>query len=126
MSKHQLEIRCDRRHLHWFQRFWEDQQIYKQEPQKYSSALFTLRSARLLWREQQEKGNPWDIHQLYLQCSLDTRFWTVEGTQEIANLKINQTKEKLETIQAKSVLNSNQKADQKRKQSSLERIQNPF
>lgn len=111
ISKHQFEIRCDRRHLHWFQRFWEDRQIYKQDPTKYSSALFTLRSARLLWRENKGKGNPWDIHTLYLQCSLDTRFWTVEGTQEIAQTKITQTKEKLEKIQAKPVLNSNQEAD---------------
>ncbi len=126
LSKHQFELRCDRRQLHWFQRFWEDQQTYKQDSSKYSSALFTLRSARILWREEQGKGNPWEVHKLYLQCSIDTRFWTAEGTNQIAQEKSQKTKEKIDKHQEKSELTPNQLADQKRKESSLARINTSY
>ncbi|MDJ0728743.1 MAG: type V CRISPR-associated protein Cas12k [Crocosphaera sp.] len=97
----EFEIRCDRRHLPWFQRFWEDQEIKSSNNNKHSSALFVLRSARLLWREEQGKGDPWNIHTLYLQCSVETQLWTEAGTKQVqtekmADLKSNRLRMKPE------------------------------
>ncbi len=97
----EFEIRCDRRHLPWFQSFWEDQEIKSSNNNKHSSALFVLRSARLLWREGQGKGDPWNIHTLYLQCSVETQLWTEAGTKQVqtekmADLKSNRLRMKPE------------------------------
>lgn len=55
LSKHIFQIYCDRRQLHWFQRFLEDQQIKKEGKNIHSSGLFTLRSAKLAWKEDEKK-----------------------------------------------------------------------
>ncbi|ACK66979.1 conserved hypothetical protein [Rippkaea orientalis PCC 8801] len=83
----EFEIRCDRRHLPWFQRFCKDQEI-KANNDQHSSALFVLRSARLIWREGQGKEDPWKIHQLYLQCSVETQLWTEAGTKQVQSEKM--------------------------------------
>ncbi|MEG3440229.1 type V CRISPR-associated protein Cas12k, partial [Pannus brasiliensis CCIBt3594] len=85
-----FEVRCDLRHLDWFNRFWEDQEFRANNEERYSSGLFLLRSARLLWREGKGKGNPWDVNPLYLQCSIDTRLWTEEGTRQVQHQKISE------------------------------------
>jgi len=126
LGKHKFEIRCDRRHLHWFQRFYEDQQIQKQGKDQHSSALFTLRSARLLWRENEGNGAPWLLHTLYLQCTLDTRFWSAEGTNQIAEEKAVSVEKTLDRLKNKETLNQNQQAYQKRQQSILDKIITPF
>ncbi|MGF1489670.1 MAG: type V CRISPR-associated protein Cas12k [Prochloraceae cyanobacterium] len=126
-KQHQFEIRCDKRQLCWFQRFFEDEKILRRDREQYSSALFTLRSARLLWREgKKDKDNPWEIHTLYLQCSVDTRFWTAEGTKQIASDKFGTVQEILNNLKEKAELTPSQVAYQKRQQSTFTRIKNPF
>ncbi len=49
---------------------------------EYSSALFTLRSARIVWREKEGKGEPWNRNHLSLHCTIDTQLWTAEGTEQ--------------------------------------------
>ncbi len=82
LSEHTFQIYCDSPQLHWFQRFLEDQQIKKDSKNQHSSALFTLRSGRISWQEEEGKGEPWNIHHLTLYCCVDTRLWTEEGTNE--------------------------------------------
>ena len=84
LSEHTFKIYCDRRQLHWFQHFLEDQRIKKEgKDSSHSSGLFTLRSAKLAWQEDQKKntGKPWNDNRLVLFCTVDTRFWSAEGTQ---------------------------------------------
>lgn len=47
LGEHIFEVYCDRRQLHWFQRFLEDQQIKRSGKAQYSSGLFTLCSGCL-------------------------------------------------------------------------------
>lgn len=61
LSEHTFQIYCDSRQLHWFQRFLEDQQIKKNSKNQHSSALFTLRSGRISWQEEEGKGELWNI-----------------------------------------------------------------
>ena len=126
MSDLKFEIYCDKRQLKWFQRFYEDQQIKKSSKNQHSSALFTLRSGRILWQEGKGKGEPWDINRLTLQCTLDTRFWTQEGTEEIKQEKADEIAEFLIRMNEKDDLTKNQEAFIKRKQSTLEKLNNPF
>jgi hypothetical protein len=88
LGKHIFEIYCDQRQLKWFQRFYEDQQIKQGSKNQHSSALFTLRSGRLIWEDGQGKGDPWNVNRLALHCTLDTRFWTEEGTAQIQQEKV--------------------------------------
>lgn len=126
-----FEIYCDSRHLHWFKRFLEDQQIKKNSKNQYSSSLFTLRSGRIAWQSAEGKGKPWNINHLTLSCTVDTRLWTAEGSQLVAEEKaleitksITRTKEK--ETKEKIKLNDNQLAYIKRKDATLTRISNPF
>ncbi|MDJ0682860.1 MAG: type V CRISPR-associated protein Cas12k, partial [Xenococcaceae cyanobacterium MO_167.B52] len=81
LSDHKFQIYCDHRQLHWFQRFLEDQQIKKEGKDSHSSGLFTLRSAKLAWKKDKHQGEPWNANRLVLYCTVDTRFWSAEGTQ---------------------------------------------
>lgn len=126
ISDLKFEIYCGKRQLKWFQRFYEDQQIKKSSKNQYSSALFTLRSGRIFWQEGKGKGQPWDIHHLTLQCTLDTRFWTQEGTEQVKQEKADEIAEILARMNEKSDLTKNQQAFIKRKQSTLDRLNNPF
>ncbi|ACK66236.1 conserved hypothetical protein [Rippkaea orientalis PCC 8801] len=121
-----FEIYCDQRQLKWFQRFYEDQQAKKGSKNQHSSALFTLRSGRILWQEGNEKGQPWNIHRLILQCTLDTRLWTQEGTEEVKQEKAEEIAKVLTSMNEKGDLTKNQQAFIKRKQSTLDKLENPF
>ncbi len=87
LGKHSFDVYCDQRHLKWFERFHEDQTLKKIGKGQHSSALFTLRSGRIAWQEGKGKGEPWNVHRLILYCTVDTRFWTEEGTQLIRQEK---------------------------------------
>ncbi|MDM3855433.1 MAG: type V CRISPR-associated protein Cas12k [Aphanizomenon gracile PMC649.10] len=126
LSEHTFQIYCDSRQLHWFQRFLEDQQIKKNSKNQHSSALFTLRSGRISWQEEQGKGEPWNIHHLTLYCSVDTRLWTEEGTNLVKEEKAEEIAKTITQTKAKGDLNDKQQAHLKRKNSSLARINNPF
>ena len=126
ISDLKFEIYCDKRQLKWFQHFYEDQQIKKASKNQHSSALFTLRSGRILWQEGKGKGPPWEVHRLTLQCTLDTRFWTQEGTEKVKQEKADEIAVILKRMNEKGELTKNQQAFIQRKQSSLDRLKNPF
>jgi hypothetical protein len=98
-----FEVYCGRRQLPIFQHFFKDYQLSLQsnnkdndQTEKYSSGLFILRSAHILW-EQQESQNryrsdtllpqtadePWNTNQLYLHCAIETDLLTAEGTSKV-------------------------------------------
>lgn len=126
LSEHIFEIYCDQHQLRWFQRFYEDQQIKKASKNQHSSALFTLRSARFLWIEDEGKGQPWNIHHLILQCTIDTRLWTAEGTEQVRQEKAEEIAQVLTRMNEKGDLNEKQQAFIKRKNSTLAKLDNPF
>lgn len=126
LSEHTFEVYCDKRQLHWFQRFLEDQQIKRDSKNQHSSSLFTLRSGRIVWQEQEGKGDPWNVHRLTLYCSIDTRLWTHEGTEQVRDEKAAKIAKTLTAMKEKGNLNEKQQAFIKRKNSTLARINNPF
>jgi transposase len=126
LSEHSFQVYCDSRQLHWFQRFLEDQQIKKNSKNEHSSSLFTLRSARIAWQEEEGKGDPWEINHLTLYCSVDTRLWTTEGTNQVREEKAEEIAKTISNTKAKGDLNEKQQAHIKRKNSTLDRINNPF
>ena len=105
MSAYNFEVFCNKRQLHWFERFYEDFQLHKQNRNLFPGGLNTLRSASLIWKESKEKEGqntkPWLKNKLYLHCSADTALWTQEGTEKIRQQKLraNQTSlSRLETF----------------------------
>ncbi|MEH1902095.1 MAG: type V CRISPR-associated protein Cas12k [Nostoc sp.] len=126
LSEHSFQVYCDFRHLHWFQRFLEDQQIKKNSKNQHSSSLFTLRSGRIAWQEEEGKGDPWNVNRLTLYCSVDTRLWTTEGTNQVREEKAEEIAKNITNTKAKGDLNEKQQAHIKRKNSTLDRINNPF
>lgn len=95
LAEYKFEIQCDRRQLHWFKRFLEDQETNKNQKKKeYSTALFTLRSGHLVWHEGKGNDAPWNKHHLNLHCAVDTRLWTAEGTAQVVNEKVTKLAEK--------------------------------
>ncbi|HYX18915.1 MAG TPA: type V CRISPR-associated protein Cas12k [Nostoc sp.] len=126
LGKLTFEIYCDKRHLHYFQRFLEDQEIKRNSKNQYSSSLFTLRSGRLAWLSGEQKGEPWKVNQLNLYCALDTRMLTNEGTQQVIEEKVTKINKILVKQKQKDDLNPQQQASITRHQSTLDRIHNPF
>ena len=130
LGKLKFEVYCDKRHLHLFRLFIEDQEIKHQGRNQHSSSLFLLRSARISWSEKPGKGKPWNLNRLHLFCSIDTRMLTAEGTQQVIEEKVADVKNKLAKAKQKEIelgeLNSKQQANVKRKESTLARINTPF
>ncbi|MBD2242367.1 type V CRISPR-associated protein Cas12k [Nostoc sp. FACHB-888] len=126
LSEHSFQVYCDSRQLHWFKRFLEDQQIKKNSKNQHSSSLFTLRSGRIAWQEEEGKGDPWKVNHLTLYCSVDTRLWTTEGTNQVKEEKAEEIAKTITNTKAKGDLNEKQQAHIKRKNSTLDRINNPF
>ncbi|WP_204136968.1 type V CRISPR-associated protein Cas12k [Halomicronema sp. CCY15110] len=128
LSEHTFEIYCDQRQLHWFQRFLEDQQIKKDNKGERSSSLFTLRSGRILWKPHSEasKSTPWTANHLTLQCSVDTRLWTAEGTEQVRQEKATSIAKIVAGTKAKGNLNQKQQDFITKREKTLELLQNPF
>lgn len=126
LGEHTFQIYCDRRHLHWFQRFLEDQQLKRSHRNQHSSSLFTLRSGRIAWQEGQEKNVPWNAHHLILYCTVDTRLWTAEGTEQVRTEKAAAIAQQMSKTKEKGDLNEQQQAFLKRGQSTLARINSDF
>ena len=126
LGEYTFEVYCDKRQLHWFQRFLEDQQIKRDSKNQHSSSLFTLRSGRIAWQEGDGKGDPWSVHRLTLYCSIDTRLWTHEGTEQVRDEKASEIAKTLTAMKEKGDLNEKQQAFIKRKNSTLARINNSF
>ncbi|MEW5856247.1 MAG: type V CRISPR-associated protein Cas12k, partial [Cyanobacteriota bacterium] len=126
LGEHTFQIYCDQRQLKWFQRFYEDQEIKQASIDQHSSSLFTLRSGRIAWSEGTDKGDPWNIHYLTLYCTVDTRFWTAEGTEQVRQEKAADIANTLTKMKEKGDLNEKQQAFVQRKNSTLTRLKNPF
>lgn len=126
LSEYTFEVYCDKRQLHWFQRFLEDSLIKRDSKNQHSSSLFTLRSGRIVWQEQEGKGDPWNVHRLTLYCSIDTRLWTHEGTEQVHDEKAAEIAKTLTAMKEKGNLNEKQQAFTKRRNTTLARINNPF
>ncbi|WP_069791082.1 type V CRISPR-associated protein Cas12k [Cyanobacterium sp. IPPAS B-1200] len=129
LGGHLFTIYCDSRQLSYFRRFYEDQGLKKSHKDKFSSALFTLRSILLLWKEDKTnktKGEPWQINRLYLHCTLETDCWTVEGTQVVAQRKQKEVLNIIDGMKEKDDLRDTQKKFIQSKQTSLARLNNIF
>ncbi|MDZ8185785.1 MAG: type V CRISPR-associated protein Cas12k [Nostoc sp. ChiSLP02] len=126
LSEHSFQVYCDSRQLQWFQRFLEDQQIKHNSKNQHSSSLFTLRSGRIAWQQEEGKGEEWKVNRLTLYCSVDTRLWTAQGTNLVREEKAEEIAKTITQTKAKGELNEQQLAHIKRKNSSLARINNPF
>ncbi|MGA7935489.1 MAG: type V CRISPR-associated protein Cas12k [Kovacikia sp.] len=144
-----FKIQCDRRQLPIFRQFLTNYQLHFQTPEKerFSQALFVLKSAQLIWRpdtqthrhksgsknqSQSFETKPWQTHRLYLHCNIDTRLLTTEGTEEVrqqtrqATLKNLKGREALTEKQLQELeLTANQRSHVKRLQSTLARLDNP-
>lgn len=103
LSEHTFEIYCNSRHLHWFQSFLSDQEIKKKSKNQHSSSLFTLRSGRIAWQQGDSKGEPWNVHHLTLYCSVDTRLWTAQGTNQVRKEKAEAIAQNITKTKAKLV-----------------------
>ena len=111
LAKHTFEVFCHNRQLHWFQRFYEDYQLYRQHKKQIPAGLITLRSASLIWKqgESEDSEKPWLTNKLYLHCSVETELWTEEGTEQIRQQKIAKTQQKINKwLEAKSLSNNQQ------------------
>lgn len=121
-----FKVYCDRRQLPIFRLFatdWETNKKLHRE-RKSSLGLFALRSAKLIWREdeqllykkrsskqassdeagassEQELVPPWKSHRLYLHCSIDPDWLTAEGIEKVQSRKIIQTKKTLDNARKK-------------------------
>lgn len=125
LSEHTFQIYCDQRQLPWFQRFLEDQQT-KRASKQHSSALFALRSARISWKPNDRKGHPWDTHYLTLSCTVDTRLWSAEGTDEVRQEKAADIAQVLTRLNEKESLSDTQEGYARRLNSTLEKLNNPY
>lgn len=121
-----LSIYCDRRHLHWFQRFYEDHKTLKDSKGKKSEGLLTLRSVKLHWQLGEGQGEPWNIHHLKLSCTVDPNLWTQEGTQQVSLKKIESCRQKVAALDDKDELSTTQQSFRRRLQSSVERLQHGY
>ncbi|MFZ1027469.1 MAG: type V CRISPR-associated protein Cas12k [Limnoraphis robusta] len=102
LSKYPLEIRCHSRQYHWFKQFWEDWQLYEKFQNEIPAGLMTLCSARLIWQEGLNKGEPpWKANHLTLHCSLENLLWTQQGTEQCRAEKIMKTTNMIESFQNK-------------------------
>jgi hypothetical protein len=110
LGEHEFEIYCDQRQLKWLERFYEDQETKRASKDKHSSALFYLRSGRIGWQEGKGKGEPWNIHRLNLFCTIDTRLWTAEGTEQVRQEKATEIAQTLTNMERKGDLNDKQQA----------------
>lgn len=126
LSEHTFQIYCDQRQLHWFKRFLEDQQTKRTSKNQHSSALFTLRSARISWQENDRKGSPWETHYITLSCTVDVRLWSAEGTDEVRHEKAADVAKVLTRLNEKDSLTETQAGYARRLTSTLEKLNSPF
>ena len=111
ITKYTFEIFCHNRQLHWFQRFYEDFELYRKHKKQIPGGLVTLRSAKLVWKQEESEDSekPWLTNKLYLHCSVETELWTHEGTEEIRQQKIAKTQQKINKwLEAKSLSENQQ------------------
>ncbi len=126
ISEHEFTIGCGQRQLHYFQRFLSDYQTMLASKRQHTSSLFLLRSAKLQWAPRKDKGEPWNVYQLYLSCTLDTRLLTAEGTELVKREVAAGTTQKLVAMKEKVDRTNTQDNYVKRLQSTLDKLDRPF
>ena len=121
LAKHTFEVFCHNRQLYWFQRFYEDYQLYRKNKKQIPAGLITLRSASFVWKQEDSKDSekPWLTNNLYLHCSVETELWTQEGTEKIRQQKIVKTKQKIDKWLEAEALSRNQQQKLLANQTSL-------
>lgn len=88
--------------------------------------MFTLRSAKLAWKQDNDKGEPWNANRLILYCTVDTRFWSAEGTQVARIEKEAKLLQTIDRMKEKGELSSTQQAFVQKKQATLAKLNNSF
>jgi IS605 OrfB family transposase len=126
LADYSFEVYCDTRQIHWFQRFFEDQTIKEESGSKLSAGNLTLRSGRISWQLGAGKGELWNINRLTLYCSVDTQLWTQEGTEKASQEKATKIAKIISSTKAKGDLTSKQKDFIRKREKTLELLQNPF
>ena len=126
MSEYEFTIGCGQRQLHYFQRFLSDYQTMLASKRQHTSSLFLLRSAKLIWMPGKGHEEPWNIQELYLSCTLDTRLLTAEGTELVKQEVATGTSKMLVTMRKKPNLTDTQDNYVKRLQSTLDKLDRPF
>ena len=90
--------------------------------------MFTLRSAKLAWKEDKKsnKGEPWNANRLVLFCTVDTRFWSSKGTQLARKEKEAKLLKTITNMEEKGELTANQQAFVQKKYVTLAKLHNSF
>lgn len=126
ISEHEFTIGCGQRQLHYFQRFLSDYQTMLASKKQHTSSLFLLRSVKLIWVPIDEKRKPWNVHLLYLSCTLDTRLLTNEGTELVKQEVAAGTAKMLVAMRKKPARTDTQDNYVKRLESTLNKLERPF
>lgn len=129
LSDYTFQVYCDQRQLHWFERFLEDQTVKSEGKNQHTSALFALRSGRVAWQEGNEKGAPWEVHHLVLSCTIETRLWSKEGTEQVRKEKAIKIEKSLKNMAEKREevnLSDSQENYVKRLESTKRKLEVPY
>jgi hypothetical protein len=126
LSEHEFIIGCDQRQLHYFQQFLSDYQLISKNKKLYTSSLALFRSAKLIWVPGDKRGNPWDIYNLHLFCTLDTRRLTAEGTELVRQEVAAENTKQLINMRKKSNRTKTQDGYVKRLQATLDKLDGSF
>ncbi len=90
---------------------------------EYNLALSLFPGYRQL-KQRLRKEQLWNYHRLYLQCSVDTRLWTREGTALVAQEKINKSQNAIAKTEEKGNLDPEQQKHIQRTQTQLANLKN--
>jgi hypothetical protein len=126
MSEHEFTIGCGHRQMPYFQQFLSDYQTMMDSKKQHTSSLFLLRSAKLIWIPTKGHKESWNIHKLYLFCTLDTRLLTAEGTELVQQEVAADNTKQLINMRGKTNRTKTQDVYIKRLQSTLDRLDRPF
>lgn len=145
-KKYFFEVYCSCRQLPLFQQFLKDWQLYsdRRNQGQYSSSLFLLRSATLLWGEDEGSAGrnmrrshttpevtigeiePWNRYRLYLHCTIETRCLSSQGTELVRKEKVGNVTKVIAAYEAKEELSETQQQALKRNRGTVARLDNAF
>ena len=126
LTEHEFTIGCAQRQIHYFQQFLSDYQLISNNKKLYTSSLAVLRSAKLIWVPTDKRGEPWNIYNLHLFCTLDTRRLTAEGTELVKQEVVTENTKQLINMRGKSNRTKNQDGYIKRLQATLDKLDGSF
>jgi hypothetical protein len=125
ISEHEFTIGYGQGQLHYFQRFLSDYQTMLASKRQHTSSFFLLRSAKLRSVPRKDRGEPWNVDQLYLSCTLDTWRLTPEGTELVKQEVTASTTQTLVKMRGNPDRTDTQDKYVKRLQSTLDRLDRP-